>query len=170
LLDTSSERYTGLFNAKLTAFQLANAVRFTRFVVARMNTESIGYGREKLTYKHGAFAFGWLLAKQVRNERDAVKLFDPTRLNARLSTSADQLRQKLWAKTQAILGSKSPLAVFRAQNHTVPLLTEVMIEHFGLTTDPVVAAKRMQQNYKDPYPVELFNYLISKAPQITGLA
>jgi hypothetical protein len=170
LLDTSSQRYTGLFNPQLTAFQLANAVRFTRFVVARMNIESIGYGREKLTYKHGAFAFGWLLAKQVRNERDTAKLFDPAKLASQLSAAVDQLRQKLWAKTQPMLGSKSPLAFFRAQDRTVPLLSTVMIDHYGLLADPAVAAKQWKQNYKDPYPVELFNYLLSKAPQISGLS
>jgi hypothetical protein len=170
LLDTSSERYKGLFNPKLTAFQLANAVRFMRYVVARMNEESRGYGREILTYKHGALAFGWLLAKQVRDERNAPKLFDPAKLETQLSTPADQLRQKMWAGTQAALGSKSPIVIFRTQNRAVPLLSSVMIDHYGLAADPAVLAKQRQQNIKDPYPIDLFNYLISKAPQITGLA
>jgi hypothetical protein len=170
LLDTSSERYRGLFNPQLTAFQLANAVRFMRYVVARMTRESIGYGREKLTYKHGAFAFGWLLAKQVGAERNAPRLFDASKLETQLSAPADQLRQQLWTRTQAVLGSKSPLAVFRGQNHVVPLLSNVLIQHYGLSADPAVLAKQQQQNYKDPYPVELYNYLVSKAPQITGLA
>lgn len=170
LLDTSSERYKGLFNPQLTAFQLANAVRLARYVVARMTRESYGYGQEKLTYKHGALAFGWLLAKQVRDERNAPKLFDTKKLETQLSNPADLLRQQLWTRTQAILGSKSPIVIFRTQNRAVPLLSDVMIAQYGLSADPAVVAKQRQQNIKDPYPVDLFNYLISKAPQITGLA
>ena len=96
LLDTSSKRYEGLFNPQLTAFQLANAVRFTRYVVGRMTTESYGYGPEKLTYKHGSYAFGWLLAKQVREQRNASRLIDPSNILAQLSAPADTLRQLMW--------------------------------------------------------------------------
>ena len=170
LLDTSSVRYSGLFNPEVTAFQLANAVRFTRFVVARMTQESKGHGPEKLTYKHGAFAFGWLLAQQVRNERDAARLFDPAKLPTALSTAADNLRQLLWTCTDAILGSKTPNVLFKGQQHVIPLLSNVMIQNYGLTADPAIAAKQRQQNFQDPYPIDLFKYIRAKAPQITGLA
>ncbi len=170
LLDTTSERYRGIFNPQVTAFQLANAVRFTRFFVARMNRESIGYGLEKLTYKHGAIAFGWLLARQVRLERDLPKLFDAQKLPTQLSAKSDQLRQILWDKTKTLLGSKSPIQFFRSQNHVIPLLCSAMITHSGLEADSAIMAKQWQTSYKDPYPVELFKYLSSKTPQISGLS
>ncbi len=170
LLDTTSERYKGLFNPQLTAFQLVNAVRFYRFVMDRMTRESWGYGQEKLTYKHGSFAFGWMLAKQVRTERDAAKLFDPAKLKTQLSAQADLLRQVLWSKTQLALGSKSPIQIFRSQNHVVPLLSAALIGHYGLAADPAVIAKQGRQQYDQPYQKDLFDYLISKAPQITDLA
>ena len=170
LLDTSSERYAKLFNPQLTAFQLVNAVRFYRFVMDRMTRESWGYGQEKLTYKHGSFAFGWLLAKQVRTERDAAKLFDPAKLKTQLSAQADLLRQVLWSKTQLALGGKSPIQIFRSQNHVVPLLSAALIGHYGLAADPAVIAKQGRQQYDQPYQKDLFDYLISKAPQITDLA
>jgi hypothetical protein len=34
----------------------------------------------------------------------------------------------------------------------------------------VVNHKKAQQNVTQPYPVDLFNYLVSKAPQIGNLA
>ncbi len=170
LLDPSSDRYKNLFTPDLSAYELANAVRFARYVVARMNIESRGYGQEKLTYKHGSHAFGWLLAKQVRVERKASKLFDAIKLEAQLSLASDSLRQVLWNQTQLALGGKSPIQLFRNQKYAVPLLSAVLIAHYGLAADPAVIAKQGRQQYDQPYQKELFDYLISKAPQIAGLS
>jgi len=45
-----------------------------------------------------------------------------------------------------------------------------MIQQFVLATDPVVDFKKKQQSPAQPYPIDLFNYLLSKAPQIGNLA
>lgn len=169
LLDTSSSRYKDLFTAELTAFQLANAVRFMRYVNARMEVESRGYGPEKLTYKHGVYAFAWVLAKRVMKERNGCKLFEPAQLETQLSTAFDELRQVLWDTTETALGSKAPLAVYKSQTHAIPVMADVMVKHYGLSSDPVVALKQGQQKYGQAYPEELFGYLTDKAPQIGSL-
>jgi hypothetical protein len=46
----------------------------------------------------------------------------------------------------------------------------VMIEHYGLGADAVVEHKMRVQSQGQPYPVDLFSYLVSKAPQIDNLA
>ena len=46
----------------------------------------------------------------------------------------------------------------------------IMIDFYGIATDPVLPHKRNQQKPGDPYPIGLFNYMIQKAPQIGGLS
>jgi hypothetical protein len=45
-----------------------------------------------------------------------------------------------------------------------------MVRQYGLATDPVVAHKKNQYAAGQQYPLALFNYLVSKAPQIGNLA
>lgn len=180
LLDTSSDRYKELFTANLTAFQLVNAVRFARYVANKMSIEAKGTGPEKLTYKHGAFALGWVLAKQVEKARSGTQVFDTAKISATLNVPADTLRQTLWDKTRPLATAlndlgllvtiKSPLGIFRSQSYAIPVMRDVLIHHYGLAADPALPALKGQQDPKLAYPVKLFNYLASKAPQITGLA
>ena len=88
---------------------------------------------------------------------------------AGLGAALDELRQQLWDITEAALGNKAPLALFRGQAHALPVMVDVMVKNFGLSSDPVVALKRVQQIYGQPYPIDLFKYLTRKAPQIGGL-
>ncbi len=170
LLDTSSDPYKALFPVSLTALALANAVRFLRYVQERMTTEAYAAtGQERLAYKHGNHALGWVLAKRIRSEQQGAKLLDDEKLKAALSAPIDQLRQVLWTETKKVTAIKGPLALFRNQTDVVPLLEVVLIGDYGLATDPVIEHKRKQQKAGQPYPIELFDYLISKAPQIAGL-
>ena len=169
LLDTKSIQYAGLFNSSVTAFQLANAVYFSRFALARMVTEAAAaHGQQRLTYKHGTFAFGWMLAKRVRDERSGMVLFDGTKLESMLSVRADQLRESLWGNVQPLLTAKGPLAVFKSQTDVLPLLSKTLIECFELTADPVIPRKRQQPG--ETYPKALFDYISSRAPQIGNLS
>lgn len=172
LLNTTTEQYKALFNSTLTVFQLVNAVRFNRYVQKRMATEAIGVGPEKLSYKHGNFALGWVLAKRVKTAFNAAALFDDAKLMTELSIPFDQLRLLLWNHVHALISrtNTGPLALFRNQTRLVPFLAGVLEEHYGLATDPVVAIKRGQYVTGQLYPVGLFDYLISKAPQIGGLS
>ena len=168
LLDTDAAQYKNLFNSSVTAFQLANAVRFSRYAFSRMAIETIAaHGSERLTYKHGNFAFAWILAKRVKAERDGVKLFDKAKLESILSAPADQLRQSLWNKIQPSLAIKGPLSLFKNQTDVIPLLKSTLVGYFGLTADPVIPLKH--QKAGDAYPKDLFDYLDSKSPQIGNL-
>jgi hypothetical protein len=87
-----------------------------------------------------------------------------------LSVAFDELRQVCWNKTKSAILFKGPLALFRNQTDVIPLLQEIMIDHFGLGSDSVVEHKRKQQKTGQPFPEDLFAYLVSKAPQIGNLS
>ena len=168
LLDIFSERYKNLVNATTTPFQVVNAVRFARYAYNRMDTESQGTGPEKLTYKHGASALAWILAKRLARDQSSTQLFQTEKIKTSLSVPFDELRQTLWDETKAQLAGKTPLVMYRSQERTLPIAESVMLTHYGLSADPVIAIKRARPNRN--YPEELFDYMISKAPQIGGLA
>jgi hypothetical protein len=179
LLDTSSEQYKSLFTHTVTAFQLANAVRLNRYVQNRMATEVwSASGQERLAYKHGAYALAWVIAKRASEAINGAAQLDDAKVKASLSKPFDQLRQTLWDATKSatlfIAGppamySKGPLALFRNQTDVVPLLEKVLIVDYGLAADPVLEHKKKLYKTGQPYPQELFAYLVSKAPQIGNL-
>jgi hypothetical protein len=171
LLDTASDQYKALFSTTLTAFQLANAVRLNRYVQNRMATEArSAAGQERLIYKHGGYALAWTLAKRLRGEINGTVLLDTAKVKAALSAPFDQLRQTLYDATLAAMYSKGPLALFRNQSDVLPLLQTVLITYYGLSADPVLDHKKALYKAGQPYPVELFAYLVTKAPQIGNLA
>lgn len=170
LLDTNAAPYKLLFNPKLTAVQVLNAVRFLRYVQGRMVSEALAAtGLTRLTCKHGNFVQGWVLAKRLSHSINGGLLLDPAKIPVALSQPFDDLRQTLLTNTQAATVGKGALALFRNQTDTVPLLQKLMIEYFGLAADPVVEHKKNQQKLGQPYPEELFAYLAQKAPQIENL-
>jgi hypothetical protein len=167
LFDTNSVQYKSLFGGSVTGFQLANAVRVNRYIQERVVTEAKGSsGLERLAYKHGNYALAWLLVKRLSAAINAPQLIDEVKLKTMLSTPFDLLRQSYWAKMQPKTVFKGPLSIMRNQTDALPLLQEVMISDFGLTLDPVIGHKRGQHKAGQLYPEDLFDYLISKAPQI----
>lgn len=167
LLDTFSSRYKNLISSATTSFQLVNAVRFARYANSRMNIEARGTGPEKLTYKHGASALAWILAKRLTGEQSSTKLFQSEKISTGLSVAFDELRQTLWDKTSAQLAGRTPLVMYRSQERTLPIIEQVMLANFKLAEDPIIPIKRSRPNKN--YPEELFDYMVSKAPQIGGL-
>jgi hypothetical protein len=171
LLDTTSAQYKALFVPTMTPFDLANAVRFNRYVMKRLSTEAEqASGPERLAYRHGNYAVAWVLAKRVRQAVTSPILIDEAKVEKELSIPFDQLRQTHWTKTQAMIASKGPLALFRNQTDVIPLVESIAIDNYGLSTDPVVDHKKKQQKAGQPYPEDLFAYLVSKAPQIGNLS
>jgi len=172
LLDSNTDQYKALFPANLSPYALVNAVRFLRYIQKRMVSESnAAGGAERLTYKHGNYALGWLLAKRIRDAQNQPRLFAMDKVAEVLSQPLDVLRQQLWSATSPLMIYKGPLALFRNQTDVIPLLARVCVDNYGLSDDPVVEIKRQQQNSPPLYPNEvLFEYLISKAPQIGGLS
>jgi len=171
LLDTTSSQYKALFAPTVTAFQLANAVRLSRYIQNRMAVEAkSGSGQERLTYKHGSYALAWVMSKRLSNAINGTVLIDGAKIKAALSAPFDQLRQTLWDVTKPVtMYSKGPLALFRNQTDVLPLLRNVMITHYGLDADPVLEHKRKAYKPGQFYPEEFFAYLVSKAPQIGNL-
>ena len=168
LLDTTSAHYKALFSSAVSAFQVANAVRLNRFIQKRMTAEAAGsYYQERLTYKHGGYALAWIMAKRLSKVINGTSLIDTAKLKTELSMPFDQLRQALY--DEAKKDFRGPLALFRNQTAAIPLLERVMIIHFSLNTDPVVTHKKMVNTVGQYYPVDLFAYLVSKAPQIGNL-
>ncbi|MFC1896578.1 AIPR family protein, partial [Thermodesulfobacteriota bacterium] len=170
LLDMETNQYKELFPSTLSAIQLANAVRFLRYVQSRATLEGRGVGPERLSYRHGNHAIGWVLAKRIKKEFQGAALLDDSKLTHNLSAPFDELRQIHWIETQKRLYLKGPLALFRNLTDTIPLLEAILIAYYGLGADPVVGYKRGQHIVGSPYPKELFDYLISKAPQIGNLS
>jgi hypothetical protein len=166
-LDTTAAQYKLLFAPSLTAFHLINAVRFNRYVQHRIFSESCrASGQERLTYRHGNYALAWILAKRLRKSIVAPAALEETKLAIALSVPFDELRQMCWNKTRDALAFKGPLALFRSQMDALPVMANIMIENFGVASDPVVESKKKTQKAGQPYPVELFDYLLFKAPQI----
>lgn len=172
LLDMNSEQYKALFSATLSAIKLVNAVRFLRYVQMRLTDEvRAASGQERLTYKHGNHALAWVLAKRVANECQSANLFDETKLRDSIGVAFDQLRQTVWTAVdnRISITFKGPLALFRNQTETIPLLESILIQHYNLGADLVVEIKKKQQKAGQAYPHDLFDYLIAKAPQIGNL-
>ena len=171
LLLVDGAPYKLLFTSQLTAQRLANAVRFFRYVQQRMATEErAASGYERLTYKHGVYALGFILSKQVETMFAGAALIDPAKIDAAMSVALDDARQALWsavdARTQAAY--KGPLAIVRNIGEALPVLRAAMTAHYGLAADPALPHKAISKP-GEPYQVALFNYLASKAPQIGGL-
>lgn len=169
-LITGSDQYKSVFDPTPTAFALANAVCYYRFVHSRFAEESShAVGKERLVYRHGAHVGAWLLAKRIQQSVKQSTLMNPKKIEQELSGAFDQLRASMWNHVQPLLTLKGPLAFFKNQTDAVPLMQDVMIDLFGLAADPVLPHKISAQKKEDPYPVQLFGYLISKAPQIGNL-
>jgi hypothetical protein len=126
-------------------------------------------GQERLAYKHGNHAIGWALAKRITKECQSAQLLNEDKLKNNLGAVFDKLRQAIWTETSKRIIIKGPLALFRNQTDVIPLLEAVLVQDYGLGADPVVEHKRRQQQAGQPYPKELFDYMISKAPQIGNL-
>jgi hypothetical protein len=171
LLDTESAAYQNLFRSGLSGIELANSVSALRYIQSRMFTEAIvASGPERLTYKHGVYALGFILAKRIKHVISGVALIDETKLNTQLGAPFDAARQTLWGAIQPMTALKGPLAIFRSQTCAVPLLRDTMIAHYGLATDPAIAPLQSKATPGEPYPQKaLFDFLSARAPQIGNI-
>jgi hypothetical protein len=165
LFQTKGEPYKGLFPADLSIHSLINAVYFYRYIqaqiVAQVNATS---GLERLIYKHGSYALAWVLSKRLKKHIFAPKILQETDLQTAMSLPFDEARNRLFNITQQ--QDRGPLAVFRNQTHAIPVMRQLMLEDYGLTADPAIPHKESQHVANQAYPIALFEYMISKAPQI----
>jgi hypothetical protein len=172
LLLVEGAPYKALFTSDLTAYRLVNAVIFSRYVNVRMVAEAAGRsaGYEKLTYKHGAFALGFVLAKQLESTMASASIIDAAKLENQLSVPFDNARQSLWDAMQKRSSYKGPLAILRNLGDALPVLKETMIAHYGLAADPAIAPLQAKVTPGEQYPQKaLFDFLSAKAPQIGNI-
>jgi hypothetical protein len=123
---------------------------------------------DRLVCLHGNYAAAWVLSKRLRKAIDGRNLIEDAKLRTELSRPFDELRQALQNETRKCV--RGPLAVFRNQGEVLPVLIDTAVANYGLTADPAVLHKRRQQRLNQAYPVDLFDYVVSKAPQIEVIA
>lgn len=172
LLLVEGAPYKALFTVDLTAYRLVNAVLFSRYLHCRMVMEAAarGAGYEKLTYKHGGFALGFVLAKRLEKVLSGAAIIDPTKLDAQFSVPFDEARQCLWNEVSKRTALKGPLALLRTLGDAIPILRDAMIAHYGLGADPAIAPLQAKVAPTDPYPQKaLFDFLSAKAPQVGNI-
>lgn len=172
LLESSSVLYSSLFARTVSAHELVDAVHYLRYVESRMRQEEqqANVDKERKTYRHGVYALGWLLAKQVRDAQRKTGIFAPEKLAAQMSQPFDSLRQRLVTHLNSGSLTCGPLAFFRSGSFVLPALEALAIEEFGLASDVAISSIRTQGDPQADYPKPLFDYLISKAPQIGDLS
>lgn len=169
LLDTSKSQYKELFDKQLSGLRLANAVFVNRYIHTQMKSqEAHATGLTRTIYKHTPFVVAWVLLKQTRDGIEGGKMLAETSIEVGLSKPFDDLREV--SRDEVSKCSRGPLAVCRNQGETIPLLERIMIRQYGLVGDPAVDHKKSQHVLGELYPVPLFKYLVSKAPQIGNLA
>lgn len=169
ILDTGGEPYRALFNASLTALRLINAVYVHRYIRGRITEEVRQAARaEQGTYAQGEFALAWVLAKRMTREVGGSSLIDPDALPATLGAAFDTLRQVVLTAVQKAGTGVGPRALFGHASRALPLLESIALEDYGLQGDPAVAAKKRQQPEGEPYPVDLWAYILDRAPQLTS--
>lgn len=166
---TDGEPYKQIFSQTLSSMRLANAVAVHRYIRRQVaaSTRAAAPG-ERLAYRHGEYAMGFVFAKQLRDAINGTALIDPAKLPGAAGGPYDQLRQHQWEIIQSI-SWPGPLALSKNQDRTFEIIRRLMTRQYGLKADPAIKALRAKSTLGQPYPVDLFKYLASKAPQITGM-
>jgi len=172
ILDPETENYRSIFPETLTAYRLINAVIVYRKIQNSLNPiiRSTN-GAERLCYKHGNLALAYVLMKRLSYEIDMPSVINTEALENKLSYPLDQARNSLWAMVTPIVppsnaAGPGPLALFKNQTYTIRVMKSTMIDNFSLLSDLVIPIKERMQTATQPYPIDLFNYLSAKAPQI----
>ena len=167
---TDGDPYKQIFSQALSSIKLANAVAVHRYIKSQIASSVRGsWYEERKTYKHGEYAMAFVFAKQFRDAIDGTVLLDSAKLRSAGSAPYDQLRQHQWDIVQSISGP-GPLALSKNQDHTFGIIRRLMIRQYGLKTDPAIKPLRAKSTLGQPYPMDLFKYLASKAPQIKDVA
>jgi hypothetical protein len=166
---TDGEPYKQIFSQSLSSISLVNAVRVYRYIREQVAASVRGcWYEERKAYKHSEFAIAWVFAKQFRTAIEGNELIDVAKLKTAGSAPYDTLRQHLWDIIQSIAWP-GPLAIAKNQDRTLDLTRRLMTRQYGLKGDPAIKALRSKYIVGQPYQVDLFKYLASKAPQIANV-
>jgi hypothetical protein len=166
---TDGEPYKQIFSQQLSSIRLANAVRVFRYIKEQIAASVRGSQyEEKKAYKHGEYAMAFVFAKQFRTAINGSDLVQTSKLKTQGSEPYDLLRQHQWDFIEAN-DWPGPLARSKNQDYTLDIIRRLMTQQYGLTTDPAINALRAKNITGQPYQVDLFKYLASKAPQIANV-
>ncbi|WP_284084962.1 AIPR family protein [Acinetobacter haemolyticus] len=169
MLDLNSQDYQQVFSNTLTGLKLLNTVLLYRHFNHIWN----GYiqsatGQEKLIYKHANYVAFYIFSKRFKKELDKPVLASMTNLPASISAELDALRLLIFNKTSSGLAGDSPHKFFKNSSSVINVLIDVMIEHFGKTTNSSVQGMLATSSPNESYPkANLVNYLTDNAPQLT---
>lgn len=163
--------YSTIFTPALSALELRNAVIAFRYIIARMTEEAAGAptDQERLAYRHGAYAIAFVMMKRLRDQIAGHPPVSLPRLVAVVGPELDNLRQTVWAHTQPFSVNRNPLNVFKTQADVSDIIRLSMTEHYGFETNPALPQLLALPIGNDPYPLRLFNFFSTKAPQIGNL-
>lgn len=164
--------YSDVFTPALTAFAVRNAVLAFRYITTRMGEEAAGAGTEleRLTYRHGAYVVAFVMMKRLRGAITADPALDLQKLAAAVGPELDNLRQTLWAETQPLAAVRNPRNLFKTQADVSAIIRSMMTVHYGLQNNPALLPLLALPVCNDAYPVRLFGFLSTQAPQIGNLA
>jgi AIPR protein len=166
---TDGEPYKQIFSQSLSSISLVNAVRVYRYIRAQVAQSVRGSQyEEKKAYKHGEYAMAFVFARQFRDVINGTVLIDVQKLAAAGSGPYDGMRQH----AANIIGShdwRGPLAISKNQDETLDVIRRLMTLHYGLKDDAALKPLRAKFIIGQPYQVDLFKYLASKAPQIANV-
>jgi AIPR protein len=166
---TDGEPYKQIFSQSLSSIRLANAVTVYRYIKEQVSGSVRGsLHEERKAYKHSEYAMAFVFAKQFRVAIGGNDLIQMAKLKAEGGAQYDTLRQHLWDIIQAI-SWPGALAISKNQDRTLNLIRELMTKHYGLNGDTIIDNLRSRNIIGQPYQIDLFKYLASKAPQIGNL-
>lgn len=167
---TDGEPYRQIFSQSLSSIRLANAVRVYRYIRDQVAASVRGcWYEERKAYKHSEYVMAFVFAKQFRAAIDGNDLIDVTKLKAAGGGPYDALRQHLWDTIQSIAWPGA-LAISKNQDHALNVIRRLMTEQYNMTGDQAINHLRAKHVIGQPYQVDLFKYLASKAPQIGNVA
>lgn len=165
-LDMTGTSYPEIFQRTLTGLTVINAVLVNRYIQRRFATEARqAHGFARLVSAHGNLAAAWILMKRLKDAIIGTKILETRKLETELSRPLDELRQILEDEARK-LQPLGPLAIFRNLGTSIDVLREASIRAYELSNDAGVVHKRAQQRSAQ----DLFDYVLSKAPQIGNLA
>ncbi|WP_262964284.1 AIPR family protein [Methylobacter psychrophilus] len=167
-VDKDTNEYKTIFTDDVRATQLINAVKIYREIrTVILANENSAAGWVKLTYRHGVFCIAGILLKRLSNRIKSSDVLTDKEIKDLISLPLDELRQQTLdiVDSHRILGG--PLALFRNQGHTLPIINALMIKNYGHSANATVTNLRNVSKGTDKYPMQmLVDYLISQAPQI----
>ncbi|MCG2840771.1 AIPR family protein [Sandaracinobacter sp. RS1-74] len=166
---TDGEPYRQIFSQSLSSIRLANAVTVYRYIKQQVSASVRGcLHEERKAYKHSEYALAFVFAKQFREAIGGNALIDAAKLKTAGSAPYDTLRQHLWEVIQSF-DWPGPLAISKNQDHTLNVIRRLMVRQYGLKGDPAIKALRAKLIIGQPYQIDFFKYLSSKASQIGNI-